>query len=103
MGTPTAGPYKAAGRSLGLERPTVAAVARRFGVADASLYGHVRSRQALLEQVAVRAAAVFADRLALAVAGRSGRQTLTGFADAYRAFAMAHPRAIRRDPTPTPA
>lgn len=77
--------------SLGLERLTVAAVARHFGVADASLYGHVRSREALLHQVAVRAAAAFADRLALGVAGRSGRQALTGFADAYRAFAVAHP------------
>ncbi|BEL06791.1 TetR-like C-terminal domain-containing protein [Actinoplanes sichuanensis] len=76
---------------LGLERLTVAAVARRFGVADASLYGHVRSREALVQQVAVRAAATFADRLGLAVAGRSGRAALTGFADAYRAFAVAHP------------
>ncbi|GIE88647.1 TetR/AcrR family transcriptional regulator [Actinoplanes regularis] len=77
--------------SLGLERLTVAAVARHFGVADASLYGHVRNREALLHQVAVRAAAAFADRLALAVAGRSGRQALIGFADAYRAFAVTHP------------
>jgi AcrR family transcriptional regulator len=77
--------------ALGLDRLTVAAVARHFGVADASLYGHVRSREALVQQVAVRAAAVFADRLGLAVAGRAGRQALTGFADAYRAFAVAHP------------
>jgi AcrR family transcriptional regulator len=77
--------------SRGLDRLTVAAIARHFGVADASLYGHVRSREALLQQVAVRAAAVFADRLALAVAGRSGRQALIGFADAYRAYAVAHP------------
>jgi AcrR family transcriptional regulator len=77
--------------SRGLDRLTVAAIARHFGVADASLYGHVRSREALLHQVAVRAAAAFADRLALAVAGRSGRQALTGFAGAYRAFAVAHP------------
>lgn len=77
--------------SLGLDRLTVAAVARHFGVADASLYGHVRNREALLHQVAVRAAAAFADRLGLAVAGRSGREALAGFADAYRAFAVAHP------------
>ncbi|WP_433121740.1 TetR/AcrR family transcriptional regulator [Micromonospora sp. CA-246542] len=63
--------------TLGLERLTVAAVARHFGVADASLYGHVRSREALLHKVAVLAAAAFGDRLALAVAGRSGRQALT--------------------------
>lgn len=77
--------------SHGLDRLTIAAVARRFGVADASLYGHVRSREALVQQVAVRAAAAFADRLALAVAGCSGREALIGFAGGYRAFAVAHP------------
>ncbi|MEU8817681.1 WHG domain-containing protein [Actinoplanes sp. NPDC048796] len=77
--------------AIGLDRLTVAAVARHFGVADASLYGHVRNREALLHQVAVRAAALFADRLSLAVAGRSGRDALGGFAAAYRAFAVTHP------------
>ncbi|MEU8662466.1 TetR/AcrR family transcriptional regulator [Actinoplanes philippinensis] len=77
--------------TLGLDRVTVAAVARRFGVADASLYGHVRSREALVHLIAVRGAAAFADRVGLAVAGRSGRAALAGFADAYRAFAVAHP------------
>ncbi|XVU28578.1 TetR/AcrR family transcriptional regulator [Actinoplanes sp. CA-054009] len=75
----------------GLDRLTVAAVARHFGVADASLYGHVRNREALLHQVAVRAAALFADRLSMAVAGRSGRDALAGFALAYRTFAVTHP------------
>jgi AcrR family transcriptional regulator len=77
--------------SLGLDRLTVAAVARHFGVADASLYGHVRNREALLHQVAVRAAADFSDQIALAVAGRSGREALIGFAQAYRNFAVTHP------------
>ncbi|MEV4347102.1 WHG domain-containing protein [Actinoplanes sp. NPDC049596] len=76
---------------VGLDRLTVAAVARRFGVADASLYGHVRNREALLHQVAVRAAALFADRLSIAVAGRSGRDALSAFAGAYREFAVTHP------------
>jgi AcrR family transcriptional regulator len=77
--------------AVGLSRLTVAAVARHFGVSDAALYVHVRSRDALIEQVAVRAAAAFADELALAVAGRAGRQALVGFADAWRAFAVSHP------------
>lgn len=77
--------------SVGLSRLTVAAVARHFGVSDAALYVHVRGRDALIEQVAVRAAAAFADGLALAVAGRAGRQALVGFAKAWRAFAVAHP------------
>ncbi|GAA5190610.1 TetR-like C-terminal domain-containing protein [Rugosimonospora acidiphila] len=77
--------------SVGLSRVTVAALARTFGVSDAALYAHVRSRDALIEQVAVRAAAAFADELALAVAGRAGRQALVGFAGAWRAFATSHP------------
>jgi AcrR family transcriptional regulator len=77
--------------AVGLARLTVAAVARHFGVSDAALYVHVRSREALIEQVAVRAAAAFADELALAVAGRAGSQALVGFADAWRTFAKAHP------------
>ncbi|MET7749719.1 WHG domain-containing protein [Micromonospora sp. NPDC005367] len=76
---------------VGLSRLTVAAVARQFGVSDAALYVHVRNRDALIEQVAVRAAAAFADRLALAVAGRSGRQALVGFGEAWRNFATSHP------------
>ncbi|MFK3979576.1 TetR/AcrR family transcriptional regulator [Micromonospora sp. NPDC050397] len=76
---------------IGLSRLTVAAVARHFGVSDAALYVHVRSRDALIEQVAVRAAATFADGLALAVAGRAGRQALVAFAETWRTFAAAHP------------
>ncbi|MGA4727119.1 TetR/AcrR family transcriptional regulator [Micromonospora taraxaci] len=76
---------------VGLARLTVAAVARHFGVSDAALYVHVRSRDALIEHVAVLAAAGFADELAIAVAGRSGRHALEAFADAWRAFALAHP------------
>ncbi|WCN83394.1 TetR/AcrR family transcriptional regulator [Micromonospora sp. LH3U1] len=77
--------------SVGLSRLTVAAVARHFGVTDAALYVHVRSREALIEHVAVQAAAAFADQLAIAVAGRAGHQALVGFADAWRAFAVQHP------------
>ncbi|GIG89992.1 TetR/AcrR family transcriptional regulator [Plantactinospora endophytica] len=87
---------------VGLSRLTVAAVARHFGVSDAALYAHVRSRDALIEQVAVRAAATFADRLGLAVAGRSGRRALVGFADAYRAFAVAHPGQYAATQLPLP-
>ncbi|GAB3957260.1 TetR/AcrR family transcriptional regulator [Micromonospora vulcania] len=88
--------------TVGLPRLTVAAVARHFGVSDAALYVHVRSRAALIEQVAVRAAAAFADELALAVAGRSGRQALVGFADAWRAFAVAHPGQYAATQLPLP-
>ncbi|WP_328849663.1 TetR/AcrR family transcriptional regulator [Micromonospora zamorensis] len=89
--------------SVGLPRLTVAAVARHFGVSDAALYVHVRSRDALIEQVAIRAAAGFADALAIAVAGRAGHQALVGFADAWRAFAVTHPGQYAATQLPLPA
>ncbi|MEU7753904.1 WHG domain-containing protein [Micromonospora sp. NPDC049101] len=88
--------------AVGLSRLTVAAVARHFGVSDAALYVHVRSRDALIEHVAVRAAAAFADQLALAVAGRAGHQALVAFADAWRAFALAHPGQYAATQLPLP-
>lgn len=76
---------------VGLERLTVAALAKRFGVKDASLYSHVRSLRELRLRVALFAAEEMTGRIALAVAGRSGREALTAFADAYRGYALAHP------------
>jgi AcrR family transcriptional regulator len=76
---------------VGFDRLSVSALARGFGVKDASLYSHVRNLQDLRERVAVLAAAEFADRLATAVAGRSRRDALLAFADAYRGFGLTHP------------
>lgn len=75
----------------GFGNVTVSALARRFGVADASLYSHVRNLQELRTRVAVLAARELAGALTPAVAGRSGREALVAFAGAYRAFALAHP------------
>ncbi|MEV0563077.1 WHG domain-containing protein [Dactylosporangium sp. NPDC050588] len=75
----------------GLDGVTVSAVARHFGVKDASLYSHVRGLRDLRSRVALLAAAEFADLLGPAVAGRSGRDALVAFADAYRGYARAHP------------
>lgn len=76
---------------VGLAGVTVSAVARHFGVKDASLYSHVRGLSDLRSRVALLAAREFADLLAPAVAGRSGRDALVAFADAYRGYARAHP------------
>ncbi|GAA1612636.1 TetR-like C-terminal domain-containing protein [Catellatospora bangladeshensis] len=77
--------------AVGLEQVTVSAVARGFGVKDASLYSHVRSLQDLRTRIALLAAGELTDRIAAAVAGRSGRDALAAFAGAYRAYALAHP------------
>lgn len=76
---------------VGFDHVTLSALARRFGVKDASLYSHVRNLQDLRTRVALLAGGELIDRIAVAVAGRAGRDALTAFADAYRAYALEHP------------
>jgi AcrR family transcriptional regulator len=76
---------------VGFENVTVSALARRFGVRDASLYSHVRNLNDLRTRVALLAVAEFADRIGRAVAGLSGRDALAAFAHAYRGYATEHP------------
>ncbi|MEU9451276.1 TetR/AcrR family transcriptional regulator [Streptomyces sp. NPDC048277] len=87
----------------GFEQVSLSALARRFGVKDASLYSHVRSLQDLRHRIALLAGGEMIDRIAVAVAGRSGRDALAAYAGAYRAYALAHPgryaaTQIRIDP-----
>jgi AcrR family transcriptional regulator len=76
---------------VGFDRVTVSEVARRFGVKVASLYSHVRSSQDLKVRIALLALEELTDRAADAVAGRSGKDALTAYADSYRDYARAHP------------
>ncbi|MEU1782976.1 MULTISPECIES: TetR/AcrR family transcriptional regulator [Streptomyces] len=75
----------------GLEKVTVSALARQFGVRDASLYSHVKNLRELVVRVALLSAEEVADRIAVAVAGRAGKDALVAFADAYRDYALEHP------------
>ncbi|MER5393035.1 WHG domain-containing protein [Saccharopolyspora sp. NPDC002686] len=75
----------------GFANVTISALARHFGVKDASLYSHVRNVAELRARVAVLAAGELADRIGSAIAGRAGRDALVAFADAYRAYALEHP------------
>lgn len=75
----------------GLEAVTIARVAAELGVKGPSLYNHVASRDALVREVTLRAMTEVADALALAAAGRVGREALVATARAYRAYAEAHP------------
>ncbi|MDT0392877.1 TetR/AcrR family transcriptional regulator [Streptomyces dubilierae] len=75
----------------GLDQVTLSALARRFGVKDASLYSHVRSLRDLRTRMALLAGGEMIDRIAAAVAGRTGRDALAAFAGAYRAYALEHP------------
>ncbi|MFI0509944.1 AcrR family transcriptional regulator [Streptomyces canus] len=76
---------------IGFENITLAALAKRFGVKDASLYSHVRNLQDLRTRVALLAGGEMIDRIAVAVAGRAGKEALAAFADAYRAYALERP------------
>lgn len=77
---------------VGVEGVTLSALARRFGVKDASLYTHVRNLKDLRTRMALLAGGEMIDRIAEAVEGReAGRDTLAAFAAAYRAYALEHP------------
>jgi AcrR family transcriptional regulator len=75
----------------GLDRLTLAAVADRFGVAIPSLYKHVRGLDGLRRDLAVLAVRELTAALSRAAVGRAGRDALHAMADAYRAYAIAHP------------
>lgn len=76
---------------VGLENVTLSALARGFGVKDASLYSHVKNVRDLRTRIALLAAAEFAERARAAVAGRAGKDALVAFAHAYRDFARERP------------
>ncbi|GAA3213462.1 TetR/AcrR family transcriptional regulator [Streptomyces sp. XM83C] len=76
---------------VGFDKVSLSALARRFGVKDASLYSHVRNLQELRMRLALLAGGEMTDRIADAVAGRSGKEALAAFAAAYREYALTHP------------
>jgi AcrR family transcriptional regulator len=75
----------------GLDRLTLAAVAERCGVALPSLYKHVRGLDGLRRDLAVRSVRELTATLSKAAVGRAGSDALHAIADAYRAYATAHP------------
>lgn len=76
---------------VGFEKVTVSALARRFGVKDASLYSHIKNAHHLKARVAVLALTELADAASVALAGRAGKDALVAFANTYRAYAKTHP------------
>ncbi|SEN56267.1 TetR/AcrR family transcriptional regulator [Nonomuraea pusilla] len=76
---------------VGFENVTLATLARRFGVKEASLYSHVRNARDLKTRVALLALAELADLVADAVAGRAGKDALVALAGVYRDYAREHP------------
>jgi AcrR family transcriptional regulator len=76
---------------VGFDKVTISAVARNLGIAEPSMYSHVRGVAELRKGVAVLAATELADCIGEALAGRAGKDALTAFSNAYRQFALSYP------------
>ncbi|MFE2140802.1 TetR/AcrR family transcriptional regulator [Streptomyces sp. NPDC059456] len=85
---------------VGLDRVTMAQLARRLGVKDASLYAHVRNLEDLRGRIALLAADEKTIRIAEATAGRAGKDALVAFANAWREYAHRHPGRYAATQTP---
>jgi AcrR family transcriptional regulator len=85
---------------VGFDQVTMSQVARRLGVKDASLYTHVRNLEDLRGRIALLAADEKTVRIAEATAGRSGRDALVAFANAWREYAHEHPGRYTATQTP---
>jgi AcrR family transcriptional regulator len=75
----------------GLEAVTLARVADSLGVRAPSLYHHVEGHEGLLRALALRGLSELTERLQVAALGRAGPEALAATANAYRAYADAHP------------
>ncbi|MGG5258329.1 TetR/AcrR family transcriptional regulator [Phycicoccus avicenniae] len=84
----------------GIDAVTVTTLARRFGVSTPSLYAHVGGTQDLRVRVAVLAIGEIADRVAEALAGRSGRDAVEALALTIRTYARTHPGRYAASRTP---
>jgi AcrR family transcriptional regulator len=88
----------------GLDRLTLAAVAKRMGVTLPGLYKHIDSLDSLKRDLAVLGVRELTAAISAAGVGRSGRDALHAMARAYRGYAAAHPglsAASVRAPEPT--
>lgn len=75
----------------GFDAVTPSALARHFAVRVASLYSHVGGANELKAGIALHALDRLAERIAVAIAGRSSKEALFALAHAHRDFAQAHP------------
>ncbi|MFE9246765.1 TetR/AcrR family transcriptional regulator [Nocardiopsis sp. NPDC006938] len=88
----------------GFEALTLAALAKRLGVATPSLYKHVDGLDGLRRAVSLLAVAELAERLQASAVGRSGPEALRAVFASYRRYALEHPgrySSIQRSPSPS--
>lgn len=90
----------------GADAFTLAAVAKRCGVAPPSLYKHVPDLARLRRLVSARVLTELTKQVRPAVTGRSGYEALAGLMRAWRDYALAHPyryAAMTNEPLSDPA
>jgi AcrR family transcriptional regulator len=75
----------------GLETVTLARVAAELGVRSPSLYNHVDGLEGVRRGIALLALGELGATLREAATGRAGDDALVAIAEAYRAYARAHP------------
>ena len=76
---------------VGLAQVTFVKLAAELKVKPPSLYNHVESMAALMDELAMRALAGLLDLARGAVMGRVGWDALEALAHSQRAYAKAHP------------
>jgi AcrR family transcriptional regulator len=87
----------------GWEQLTLTRLAERLNIRTPSLYNHVASLEQLRRDLGLMAAREMLARMAQATQGKSRTDAIYGIADAYRAYAQAHPgqyAATLRAPDP---
>jgi AcrR family transcriptional regulator len=90
----------------GLDRLTMAAVAKRLGVSLPGLYKHVDGIDGLRRDLAMAGVRDLTAAMTASACGRSGREALHAVAAAYRSYAALHPAlcaASIRAPAPDDA
>jgi AcrR family transcriptional regulator len=75
----------------GLDRLTLAAVARRCGVSLPGLYKHVSGLEEVRRGISILAVAEATGLAARAATGVTGLESLRAVSAAYRGYALAHP------------
>jgi AcrR family transcriptional regulator len=87
----------------GIDALTLGELAAQLGVRTPSLYNHIAGLDGLRRDLALLGVRELNARLSRAAIGKAGDAAITAFADAYRAFAHAHPglySATQRAPGP---
>ena len=76
---------------VGIDKLTVADVARSFGVSVPNIYKHADGLEGLRRSISIAATAGLTAAMTKAAVGRSGSDALVAVGTAYRAFALENP------------